>query len=354
MYFDTHAHVDDARFDEDRAAMLENCREKGVSLIMNIGAHLASSRAAVALSEQYENIYATVGFHPCDTYDLTEENLIRIAREGAAAMKGDRIYNIKGWKEMAKRCINPIQILPDTIAKNVKAGDKLDNSNMQTEMAVIYDMSSLECELAVDELDIKNVEVNQPVTISSDAIEGKVYNGIVTNVSVNGTTSGGVTTYPVTIVITDFDKELLPGMNIDVEIITSKAKDVLAVPVAAVNRGSVVYVKGEKTDDKDTAPDGYKSVRVETGVYNAQFIEIKSGLKEGDVVYIPQIMSTGGQTRTPGMMGMPGGMSGGTRMPSGGMSGGMPGGMSGGTRMPSGGMSGGARMPSGGMSGGMR
>ena len=55
------------------------------------------------------------------TNDLSEENLIRIAREGAAAMKGDRIYNIKGWKEMAQRCINPIQILPNTIAKNVKA-----------------------------------------------------------------------------------------------------------------------------------------------------------------------------------------------------------------------------------------
>ena len=73
MYFDTHAHVDDARFAEDRDAMLENCREKGVSLIMNIGASIESSRAAVALSEQYKDIYATVGFHPCDTYDLTEE-----------------------------------------------------------------------------------------------------------------------------------------------------------------------------------------------------------------------------------------------------------------------------------------
>lgn len=74
MYFDTHAHVDDARFDEDRREMLEKCRETGVLLIMNIGAHLESSRAAVAISEQYEGIYATVGFHPCDTYDLTEEH----------------------------------------------------------------------------------------------------------------------------------------------------------------------------------------------------------------------------------------------------------------------------------------
>lgn len=78
MYFDTHAHVDDARYDEDRAEMLEKCREKGVSLIMNIGAHLPSSRAAVALSEQYEDIYATVGFHPCDTYDLTEEHYAQL------------------------------------------------------------------------------------------------------------------------------------------------------------------------------------------------------------------------------------------------------------------------------------
>ena len=55
------------------------------------------------------------------TNDLSEENLIRIAREGAAALKGDRIYQRKGWREMADRCINPIRILPNTIAKTEKA-----------------------------------------------------------------------------------------------------------------------------------------------------------------------------------------------------------------------------------------
>ena len=220
------------------------------------------------------------------------------------------------------------------VTKNVKAGDKLDNSTMSTEMAVIYDMSSLECELSVDELDIKNVEINQSVIITSDAVEGKRYNGKVTNVSVNGTTSGGVTTYPVTIEILDFDEDLLPGMNIDVEIITSKATDVLAVSVSAVNRGGIVYVKGKKTDENDTAPDGFKSVKVETGVYNNQYIEIKSGLKEGDIVYVPQIISSG------------------TQNPFGAMRGGMPsGGMGGMGGMPSGNM---GNMPSGNRSGGMR
>ncbi len=55
------------------------------------------------------------------TNDLSEENLIRIAREGAAALKGDRIYQPKGWREMAKRCINPIRILPDSVTKTAKA-----------------------------------------------------------------------------------------------------------------------------------------------------------------------------------------------------------------------------------------
>ncbi len=198
------------------------------------------------------------------------------------------------------------------ITKNVKEGDKLDNSNMSTEMAIIYDMSSLECELSVDELDIKNIKVDQMAVITSDALEQKRYNGIVSNVSVNGTTSNGVTTYPVTVIITDFDEALLPGMNIDVEIITSQAEDVLSVPVSALNRGNIVYVKGEKQDDKDMAPEGYRSVRVETGVYNNEFIEIKSGLKEGDIVYIPQVKASTAREQMSEMFGaMHSGMQGG-------------------------------------------
>ena len=212
------------------------------------------------------------------------------------------------------------------VTKNVKAGDKLDNSNMSTEMAVIYDMSSLECELSVDELDIKNIELGQSVVITSDAVKDNRYNGKVTNISVNGTTSGGVTTYPVTIEILDFDEDLLPGMNIDVEIITSVATDVLAVPVSAVNRGNIVYVKGEKTNEKDTAPDTFKSVKVETGSYNNQYIEIKSGLAEGDIIYVPQLNSSEEENPMANMMG---GMA---AMHGGGMGGGMPS-----DRMPSGG-----------------
>ena len=55
------------------------------------------------------------------TNDLSEQNLIQIAKEGAAALKGDRLYQRKGWREMADRCINPSHILPNSIAKTEKA-----------------------------------------------------------------------------------------------------------------------------------------------------------------------------------------------------------------------------------------
>ncbi len=222
------------------------------------------------------------------------------------------------------------------VEKNVKAGDKLDSTNAATAMAVIYDMSGMECELSVDELDIKNVENGQNVTITSDSLEGKIYHGEVTNVSVKGSTENGVTTYPVTINILDFDDELRPEMNIDVTIITAKAEHVLAVPVSSVNRGNIVYVNGEKTDQNDRAPEGYKSVTVETGIFNDSLIEITAGLSEGDIVWVPQV-EVEGNTGIMGAMGAMGGMHGG------GMSGGMP---SGG--MPSGGMASGGGMPSGG------
>ena len=113
-------------------------------------------------------------------------------------------------------------------------------------------------------------------------------------------------------------------MNVDVEIVVEKAEQVLAVPVGAVVRGNVVYVKGTKTDENDRAPEGFKSVSVTTGVYNSDLIEITSGIKEGDVVYAPMAQGTTFADMMQNMMngGMPGGGMPGGGMPGGGMPGG--------------------------------
>ena len=63
---DSHAHLDFSQFDADRDAVIERAREAGLVAILNVGTDLASSKAAVALAERYDFIYAAVGFHPHD------------------------------------------------------------------------------------------------------------------------------------------------------------------------------------------------------------------------------------------------------------------------------------------------
>lgn len=66
MFFDSHAHLDDRRFDDDREIIIDDLKNHGVGLIMNIGCDLPSSERSVALAEAYDFIYAAVGSHPDD------------------------------------------------------------------------------------------------------------------------------------------------------------------------------------------------------------------------------------------------------------------------------------------------
>ena len=75
MLFDTHAHMDDTAFDQDRAGLLASLKDAGVGLVMNPGCSLRSSRNVVALAEAYPWIYAAVGSHP-DVADEVNEEVI--------------------------------------------------------------------------------------------------------------------------------------------------------------------------------------------------------------------------------------------------------------------------------------
>ncbi len=217
------------------------------------------------------------------------------------------------------------------VDKQYKAGDNLESSET---LCTIYDLSYLTMTLSVDELDISEAEVGQTVTVTADAVSGKTYTGTVTNVSTVGTTSNNVTTYPVTIRIDDTDG-LLPGMNVDCEIVVSNTQNVLRVPVDAISRGNQVLVKGaENTDTTDTSiPDGYGYVTATIGASNDDYVEITDGLKEGDVVsYLAPTASTTTTETTTSLFGGGGSASGGG-MPSGGSmpsGGGMPSGGPGG------------------------
>ena len=175
------------------------------------------------------------------------------------------------------------------VDKKVKAGDKLSaNDTAMQNLCTIYDMSYLEMKLNVDELKIRSLKVGQEGDITADAVPGETYKGVISSILVAGTTANGSTSYPVTVRIDDMG-ELLPGMNATAKITTASVKNVLALPNAALVRGSYVLVTKDSpsaanAETSMTAPDGYVYVKVTTGISDDDYIEVKSGLQEGDTI----------------------------------------------------------------------
>ena len=75
MFFDTHAHVDDEAFQEDREETIRRAYESGVTRFVNIGCSRKAARNTLELVERYDFIYGTVGLHPHDAKELTPELL---------------------------------------------------------------------------------------------------------------------------------------------------------------------------------------------------------------------------------------------------------------------------------------
>ena len=149
------------------------------------------------------------------------------------------------------------------IEKKFNQGDTIDSNNNASEMAVIYDMSKLEFVMNVDELDIGLIKVGQPVQVVADALGGQEFTGYVSKISIKGNSSNGVTTYPITVTLDEFGA-LLPGMNINAEVVLQQAEDVLVVPMNAISRGQMLLVEG--TDGEPSDLPGYSWRQVELGM----------------------------------------------------------------------------------------
>ena len=180
------------------------------------------------------------------------------------------------------------------IEKAAKVGDALSTGS---DLCTIYDLSYLEMTINVDELQVSSLSVGQTVQVTADAVQDRTYEGVVTRVSMKGDTSGGTTTYPVTVRIDETDG-LRPGMNANAEIVVAQAKNALAVPNAAVVRGSYVLVTQDSpsavnADPDMVAPDGFVYVKVKLGVSDSDYTQVVSGLTTQDTVgYDPSSVSS--------------------------------------------------------------
>ena len=180
------------------------------------------------------------------------------------------------------------------IEKDAQQGEALTSGST---LCVIYDLNYLEMVINVDELQISSLSVGQKVQLTADAVTDKTYVGTVTRVSMKGSSSGGTTTYPITIRIDETDG-LRPGMNANAEIVVAEAANALTVPNAAIVRGGYVLVtqdspSASKADTTMEAPEGFVYVAVKTGVSDDDYTQIVSGIQEGDTIgYDPNSVSS--------------------------------------------------------------
>lgn len=204
-----------------------------------------------------------------------------------------------------KRYVEEGQVIASGIS-NVSGG---------TLIAVVGDLTSVYIQADVDETDIGKVALGQPVKVVADAHPEKQFYGKVQRIAPMGTEVQNVTTFKVTSEVKNPERLLKAGMNATVEIVAADLRDALLIPAEAVKEAQEVMQfvsigKGETESQavaklprqkfdpkqkyvlaiKDGAP---TPIPVETGVSNFDFVEVKSGLSEGDsilVVSISQMM----------------------------------------------------------------
>lgn len=218
--------------------------------------------------------------------ELTSDTLDDSIQDAADALR-DAQLSLDSQYDILDNYTIQAPISGTIVDKYYKQGE---NAETGKTLCTIFDLSSLTMTLNIDELDIMSVAVGQKAQITADAVPGQVYEGTITEVGINGTTSGGVTTYPVKVQI-DETEGLLPGMNVDVSIVISQELNVLTVPADAVQTGSRVLVKTADGSTGEGAPAGYEYVRVEIGASDEDHVQILSGLEAGTEIAYPMTTS---------------------------------------------------------------
>ncbi|HEX9385420.1 MAG TPA: efflux RND transporter periplasmic adaptor subunit [Anaerolineales bacterium] len=156
-----------------------------------------------------------------------------------------------------------------------------DQVSPETTAFRLDNLSSLLVDVKVSEVDINNVTIGQPVTLTFDAILGKEYHGEVIEVTQAGTADEGVVNFTVTVELTDADAMVKPGMTAAVNIVVEEMQDVLLVQnraVRLVDNQRVVYVleNGQPVKKEITLGSSSDTLSVVAG----------GDVKEGDVIIL--------------------------------------------------------------------
>lgn len=265
-----------------------DCNSEGTFAVRSEGMILADGSGTIEKLNLKEGSYV----HKGDTYLVLKDTTVgdsvksaELSMESAQNQLSSAEKNLDDYSITAP-------ISGTVITKNAKEGDNI-NATYANPLAVIYDLSKVKFQMKVDELDVLKIFVGQEVQVTADALEDVTMTGHITNISLEAITTGGVTEYPVTVEMDEVGS-LLPGMNVSATIVLEEVKGAKCIPVDALMRGNIVYVKNEEGQETDAdavaagVPAGFHEVTVEVGVSSDSYVQILSGLKETDEVYVPR------------------------------------------------------------------
>ena len=241
--------------------------------------------------------------------DLEETltNLLTIYQDGAVLAKMDGLVSSVEYDE-------------DTVV-----------STAETQILTLYPQKQMSVAISVDETDILSLKEGQEAQITVSSVSDDAFTGSVTEISKVADTSSGVTRYSAEVTL-DREEGMLSGMTASVDVRIQGTENALIIPVDALHQNSAAYYVYTGYDSGNHRYTGRVDVTI--GMQNDDYVEITSGLKEGDTVYYTEseqfnfmdMFTMGGMSGGMGG-GMNGGMNGGSRGNSnrGGPGGGMPG-----------------------------
>ena len=177
------------------------------------------------------------------------------------------------------------------LAKKVEEGQTVASSMTTPTLFIIaQDLTDMRVIADIDEADIGGVKEGQRVSFTVDAFPDDTFEGEVTQVRQQATTTSNVVTYAVVISARNDDLKLKPGLTANVTIYTMEKKDVLSVPTKALRfaPNEAIMTDSEKIEDVESSNkvwtkegDTFKAHAVEIGVTNGTLTEIMSGISEG-------------------------------------------------------------------------
>ena len=207
----------------------------------------------------------------------------------------------------------------------VKSVPDIEDSDDSSDTSSVFEIcpdKTMTVSVSIDETDILSLSIGQKVDVTVTSISDETFEGQITEIDRTGTSSNSVTTYTASIQI-EKAEGMLAGMSASANISITSVENALIIPVDALNKtSSTAYVYTTYDEENETFGG---MTEVEYGISNSNYVEIKSGLNEGDTVYYKE--------KTTNNFQMPGGFGGG--------SGSFPGRSSGGNSFPGGDFSGG-------------